>query len=65
MAGEKCCKCSGVLVAGYIPDHSHAAVLLASWVGGQPEKSFWYDHTLKGSEVHPLQAFRCFRLQLH
>ena len=60
MAGDKCCKCNGAMVAGFLPDFApYNNALISSWYEGQPEKSIWWGHKTKGVRAYPLVAFRC------
>jgi hypothetical protein len=55
----KCPKCTGAMVQGFIPDYSHGAVLVAGWLQGHPQKSFWRTTKAPISEVIPIGTFRC------
>jgi hypothetical protein len=48
------------MAQGFVPDHSHGAVFVVSWLEGEPEKSFWTrtKASLYGGGV-PIGAFRC------
>lgn len=56
-----CTKCNGDTVEGFIPDQAYGAVARASFVDGDPEKSFWRGIKLEPGKMMPLSAVRCTR----
>jgi hypothetical protein len=46
---------------GFVLDHAHGATLQASWVEGQPRKSFWTGLKLRGTVQIPVTTNRCHR----
>jgi hypothetical protein len=54
-----CAKCKGEMVQGFVPDYSHAAIIVGSWHQGQPKKSFWTGTKVLRSDGVPIGAFRC------
>jgi len=44
---------------GFILDATHGARLVARWVAGKPESSFWTGTKVEGREQHFIQSFRC------
>jgi hypothetical protein len=64
MDGEvkECPKCRGQLVRGFIPDYSHAAILVGRWHEGTPRKSFfgwWRCMKAPKSDGLPVGVYRC------
>ena len=59
MSNHQCPKCKGSMVQGFIPDFSHAAILVGSWHEGSPEKSFWVRTKAEPTGGIPIGAFRC------
>jgi hypothetical protein len=55
----RCPKCQGSMQEGFIPDHSHGAVLLTSWVEGEPVKNFFGSVKQRGRTTKPITASRC------
>jgi len=47
------------MAQGFIPDYSHAAIIVGSWHEGQPKKSFWSRTKAPLAEGVPIGAFRC------
>ena len=58
-APEKCSKCGGRMVEGFVLDQSHAARLVSKWVEGKPEVSFFMGAKVDGRAQIPIQSFRC------
>jgi hypothetical protein len=56
---NKCPKCDGRMVQGFVPDYSYGARLVSSWHEGPPKKSFWVRTKAPLSEGIPIGAFRC------
>lgn len=58
-APEKCPKCGGRMVEGFVLDQSHGARLVSSWVSGKPEPAFWTGTKIRGREQFKIRSFRC------
>jgi hypothetical protein len=54
-----CVKCNGRMEEGFVVDHSHTAMMVATWVSGPPEKSMFRGLSLAGKQQIPLCTFRC------
>ena len=56
-----CLKCSGEMIAGFIPDAGHnGALAIPRWYpGGLPEKSFWSGLKIDTKQGTLLTASRC------
>jgi hypothetical protein len=44
---------------GFIMDATHGAVLVARWVAGMPEPSFWSGTKVTGKEQRKIVTYRC------
>jgi hypothetical protein len=55
---QKCPKCNGRMLRGYIPDANHACTMLIGWVQGSANKS-WIGGIKRRKGVVPVGAFRC------
>jgi hypothetical protein len=63
-----CLRCGGVLEDGFLLDRAQGANLTATWIAGEPEKSFWSGLQLKGRATFRVTAYRCMqcgRLELY
>jgi hypothetical protein len=58
MKPQVCPKCQGEMVQGFVPDYTHARILISGWVEGPPAKSFWYGTKVPGQPI-PIATFRC------
>jgi len=58
---KQCPKCGGAMVDGFVVDHTHGGVGVASWVEGAPEKSFWLGLKLRGKRTLGIATWRCGR----
>jgi hypothetical protein len=56
---QACPKCQGEMVQGFVPDYSHATILVGSWVEGPPVKSFWSGTKVRRKQCIPIATFRC------
>ena len=56
---NKCPKCNGRMVQGFIPDHTYGADLVGNWIEGPPKKSFWKITKAPVFSGVPIAAFRC------
>ncbi len=57
---DKCPKCGGQMVRGYIPDYARGSVLVPGWRQGRPQKSFLARVMGLGPPPGiPIGAFRC------
>ena len=55
-----CPKCDGNMVQGFIVDNAHmGARMVAHWVEGSPEKSFWLGTKVPADLCFPVGTFRC------
>jgi|RhiMetdeSRZDD1v2_1073273.scaffolds.fasta_scaffold45104_5 predicted nucleic-acid-binding Zn-ribbon protein len=63
MAGAPthCPKCGGSIEQGFVADFTHgkSQSTQSEWVGGEPERSFWFGLKLKERTVLPIVAYRC------
>lgn len=59
MKGQRCGKCGGEMVEGFLIDSTHQAVRVAHWAEGAP--SFWFLGVLrmKGRAKLPVASWRC------
>jgi len=55
----RCTRCQGQLVQGFVPDFSHAAIIVENWHPGKPKKSFWTVTKAPKPDGLPIGAFRC------
>jgi hypothetical protein len=55
----ECSKCGGEMEDGFMLDCSHAARVVARWVAGKSEPSFWTGTKVRDKELHETQTFRC------
>jgi hypothetical protein len=56
----KCPKCQTEMEAGWVMDRGHGDfVRLATWVQGEPERSFWMGMKVSGKKQLQVQTFRC------
>ena len=44
---------------GFVADHGHGTVFVATWVKGKPERSFWQGTKTADRDLHKVQTFRC------
>jgi hypothetical protein len=59
MTGQ-CPKCGRQQEQGFVLDRRrHSAADSAKWVEGEPQHSFWFGLSLKGRDIHPIEAHRC------
>ena len=58
---KECPKCAGSMSDGYIVDKTHGGAAVASWVEGQPQKSFWVGLKLSGTTPFEITTWRCRR----
>jgi hypothetical protein len=54
-----CPKCQGQMETGFMPDATYGGTLTASWVEGEPVKSFWAGLKLGGKRRIPARTDRC------
>jgi hypothetical protein len=54
-----CAKCQAKMEEGFILDHSHTVITVATWASGLPEKTIIGSMKLKGKQQIPLRTFRC------
>jgi hypothetical protein len=56
----KCSKCQTEMEPGYVMDLGHGNTRRpASWVEGEPEKSFWMGTKIAGKKQLQVHTFRC------
>jgi hypothetical protein len=58
-ATRKCIRCDVEMEEGFIADHGHGAIFVATWVKGKPEPSFWTKTKISDREKHLVRTFRC------
>ena len=58
---RQCPKCASAMSEGYIVDHTHGGAAVASWVEGEPKKSFWIGLKLSGTTPLEIATWRCRR----
>ena len=58
---KTCPKCAGAMADGFIVDHSYGTASVASWVEGEPKKSFWVGLKLGGKSQVEITTWRCSR----
>lgn len=57
---EKCIKCGGALVEGFIVDHGDGGYKRQQiWIEGAPEASFWSGLKTKDKQAFNVRALRC------
>ena len=44
---------------GFLMDATHGGVMVARWVAGQPEPSFWTGTKVRDKEQRTLTTYRC------
>lgn len=60
MNHPSCPRCGGRFQEGFILDRGdHGSQGLATWVEGQPEKSFWTGLKLRGRARYGIMTLRC------
>ena len=55
-----CPKCGGSFTEGFVVDETHGAHGVASWVEGEPAKSFWTGIKIPGEKI-AIRTWRCNR----
>jgi hypothetical protein len=56
---KRCPKCQTGMERGFTPDFSYGAVLLGSWVDGEPAKGLLGNLKLKGRRKIDIVVYRC------
>ena len=56
---KQCPKCGSGMVGGYVVDKTHGGAAVATWVEGEPRKSFWVGLKLGGSKPVEITTWRC------
>jgi hypothetical protein len=57
---ERCPKCDGEMVQGFLIDLGHAnSARVSRWAEGAPQKSFWTGTRTPADAVLPVGTFRC------
>jgi hypothetical protein len=56
---ERCPKCNGAMVQGFIFEFDGALRKVSSWVEGAPEKSFWQNTKVPKEKIVPIGTYRC------
>jgi len=59
MSEPTCSKCQGLMVEGFVPDASYAALLRSAWFEGKPEKNLLGSLKVKGKRTFAIVTFRC------
>jgi hypothetical protein len=50
---------------GFVADNlRHSQRRVAEWFSGEPKPSFWFGVSTRGSQRHPMAAYRCPRCGL-
>ncbi len=57
----ECLRCSGSMEPGFIVDEGYGKSVIAKWVAGEPQKSFWRGLRLRGNEQIEVATYRCRR----
>jgi hypothetical protein len=55
----KCLRCQTPMEEGFIMDADYGTTLVARWVAGRPEPSFWTGTKTGGKEKRALTTYRC------
>jgi len=58
-SAKSCPKCNGVMEQGFVPDYSHASVLVTGWQEGEPQKSLWRGTKADYDTAIKIRSFRC------
>ena len=58
-AAKICPKCQGVMVEGFVVDHTYARREVSSWLEGEPIKSIWVGVQLQGCKPIDIASWRC------
>lgn len=61
MPSPSCPKCTGAMVAGFLPYESYGTRKPAAWVEGEPVRSIWTGLKLRGKRQLPIRSLRCAR----
>jgi len=56
---ERCPKCNGAMVQGFIFEFDGSRRKVSSWVEGAPEKSFWQGTKVPKEMIVPIGTYRC------
>jgi predicted Zn-ribbon and HTH transcriptional regulator len=56
---ERCPKCKGAMVQGFIFEFDGPLRKVSSWVEGAPEKSFWQKTKVRKEKIVPIGTYRC------
>ena len=56
-----CPRCSGSMEPGFVVDESYGKKLVAQWIAGKPQKSFWMGLRLGSAEPVEVATYRCQR----
>ena len=56
---NRCPKCNGEMVQGFVVDATAGGVFVSSWVEGAPRKSFWNSTKAPVEMRVPVGTFRC------
>lgn len=54
-----CLKCQGSMKRGFTLDHTYGYLAIATWVEGEPQKSFWAGLKTSGRKTLPIETWRC------
>ena len=57
----ECPRCSGSMEAGFVVDEGYGKKVVAKWVAGEPQKSFWMGLKLRGRDQIEVATYRCRR----
>jgi hypothetical protein len=60
-----CLRCNGALEAGFLVDHGDGNYRYTqTWIGGEPEKSFWTGLKTSNRAQYSIRTWRCSRCGL-
>ena len=59
MNTPKCLRCGTLMTEGFMMDATQGAALVARWVAGPPERSFWTNTKVRGKEQRKVVTYRC------
>lgn len=54
-----CPKCQSAMKRGFILDHTYGYLDVATWVEGEPERSFWSGLKTHGRKMVKVETWRC------
>lgn len=61
-SSKACPKCNSLMDIGFMADQSDGFLTrVATWVAGEPEKSFWSGVKISDAVKYPVLTYRCVR----